>query len=175
MTLNFAFVGISSRTLAWKGYMVYEHRHYLEVCFVLALYVGISLHALVDVAWVRTALSHRLAGWLVAAVLAAHAAASFRALRPMLVAQRFYVDMPRSRLFLKNLTGDIRRLRRTKPSDLAFLDDAFPPYLDPLDFTFRRYSQLLPVLGLDARFAPPGRARFLVLENGHIARIPRHR
>lgn len=168
---NLTIVGTSNRTILWGEYIPFELRHFYELSFVVALLGGVVVHAFPrDGAEARWAsLPRRRAAMAVAgtALLITHAVVSYRAFER--VAPLF--SEARACRFLSNLSRGLARVPR-EPTP-RFEDGQFPLFLDGLDFSFRMYSELLPVLQFHAEFAPKGDYR--VTDQGDVVRIRRRR
>ena len=177
VVLNFLVVGISSRTLIWRTEMIVEYRHYFELYFFTVLLVGAVVHRLADAPeWRRVAaVDPRLTTAVVLVLLAAHAVVSTRALGRLLRTNELYATLPASRSYLENMRVDLDALSKKGGATPMFAEGYFPMSLDPLDFSFRRYSQLFIVFGADVRMGSPRDARYTVLDDGHIARLKRGR
>jgi hypothetical protein len=186
VSVNILFVGLSSRTLIFGDSMIVEYRHYFELMFPFVLLFAAVLHRLGETPEARwLSLCHpAVVPTGLAILVLVHAVASARAMSDLLAKKpdyeappslyqleiAFYEAMPKNRSFLDNLIGDVRALERRGAPPPAFKDGDFPKWLDPLDFTFRRYSQLFRVLGARARFVTDRRATYMVREDGHVVR-----
>lgn len=185
VSANFLFMGISSRTILFGSSVAFQYRHYFDVWFVFLLFLGSVLHRVTET---RPALSARpIAGVLATGVaLIAHGGSSVWALHNLLqprpfntaalgsidqIELGFYRAMPDSRAFLDNLQHGLAKLPKGT-REPTFVNGSFPVSLDPLDFAFRKYSQLFVVLGVRARFVTePERAMYRIDDSGHVIRV----
>jgi hypothetical protein len=184
ITANFLLMGVSNRTLLFGDSVAFQYRHYFELSFTVVLFTGIALQNVAgrgDVA--LTEKRRRLAASGTALALCCFALLSMTGIRGLLRGPAdeeafksidrlelfFYRSMPNSRRFLLNLRSDLAKLAEEGVSRPKFADGVFPVALDPLDFSFRRYSQLFVVLNEQAEFPPSGvGAIYRVNDDGHV-------
>lgn len=168
---NLLVVATSNRTILWGEYMPFELRHFYEICFIVAVLAGVVVHShpedAIEARWLAPRPRKAAAAVVMSALLFTHAARAHRAFRE--VAPLF--SEPRACLFLSRLTQGLARVP-PRPTP-RFVDGQFPLFLDGLDFSFRKYSELLPVLRFHAAFSPEGDYR--VTDQGTVLRVRRRR
>jgi hypothetical protein len=174
VSLNFAVVAASNRTLLWGTLMAFETRHYFELMFLVILFLKVAL-----VRW-RAAPSPfsllptpgprlRASAWAgCAALLLVHAWASFGAF--VHLQETYARDLMRSRSYMRRLLSDVDALNLGRGAPRAFADGPVPTYLEPFGDDLRRVSSLLPMIGVKARFVSPDEAELVVTESGSIVR-----
>jgi hypothetical protein len=173
VSLNILMIGMSNRTLHWRELIVFEYRYYCELCFLVVLFAGLALHRLrgdtPEARWLATSWRRPVVGASIAALLSIHA---FRAYRGFAyISPKYEPDMARSRLYIDNLRSDFSRLLSSARSQPVFVDGWIPGYVNPLDFTLRRHSQIFLLFGFAATFQSEAKASFLVSESGHVVAV----
>jgi hypothetical protein len=171
--LNFAMIAASNRVSTFGALMAFEIRYYWELCFFTMTLLGFVLHKLPgtspEARWAKTAPQRALLGVLGAAALAGYAALSYRSFSA--TAFNGSDGIPRTRAFMDNLRGDLRRLASETNGPIRLVDGALPDYINGLDLTFRRQSQLLSLMREPVTFQREENADYAITADGHVIRL----
>lgn len=172
VSVNFAVIAVSSRTVIYGALMAFEHRHHFEVVFLCVIFAGMVAHRLRGPA--HQALARSRSAGLVVLVAAACAFVglglrSFGEFTDMM--RRSYGDMPRARAFLDAFERDLAAVA-ARPGAVVEEGD-FPPFLSTMDYEYRRYSSLARAFHAPVRFGAPAEATHRVdAATGHLVPIP---
>jgi len=175
---NFLIVGVSNRTVVWGGLMVFEYRHYFELCFLTTLFVAIVVHRVRDDApefgvFERSTRAREAAALAIGALFIGHAVLSYRGFYRIQASPTG--DMQQSRRYMRTLIADLDRLGPLTRPGITFADGYFPRYLDQMAMDFTQKSQLFAAMAVPAVFVPLAQATYKVGSDGHVFRLARSR
>lgn len=175
---NFLIVGVSNRTVVWGGLMVFEYRHYFELCFLTILFVAIIVHRVREDApelraFQRSTRARAVAALGIGALFIVHAVFSYRAFYRLQASPTG--DMQQSRRYMRVLIADLDRLGPLVRPGVTFADGYFPRYLDQMAMDFTQKSQLFAAMAVPAVFVPAAQATYKVGSDGHVFHIARSR
>jgi hypothetical protein len=175
---NFLIVGASNRTVLWGGLMVFEYRHYFELCFLTTLFVAIVVHRVREGApelrvFERSTRARAAAALGIGALFVVHAVFSYRAFYRIQASPSG--DMQQSRRYMRTLIADLDRLGPLVRPGVRFADGYIPRYLDQMAMDFTQKSQLFAAMAVPAVFVPAAQATYKVGSDGHVFRLARSR
>jgi hypothetical protein len=178
IALNLLVVGASNRTLYFGLLMAYEFRHYFELGFLAALFIGIIVHSLqergADAPWRRSRRWNAVAACLAGTAVVANALVAQRGMD--WAWPRRLEGADKTRAYVRNLEADLAQTGVLSDARATFVDDFIPVYLLGMSVTFRRLSQLAASMNLDLKFAPEWSAKYRVDGAGHVVQnYPRRR
>jgi hypothetical protein len=164
--LNLAMIGVSNRAAFFGPLVAFQPRYQFESYFLLFLFLGLVIQRLRASAPQLPALPTSALSLLGALLLTQHAVTAYAEFRRVGVPSRAACG------YLANLRAGMDGLLARPGRPPTFVDGPFPVVLTPLDFQFRRYSQLFRLLHYKARFGRRG--QYCVTENGTIRQRPPH-
>lgn len=169
---NVLIIATSNRTVAFGIFMAFESRHYYELCFVLVLLLAIVAERLSDAPEIRRLSSGGpavVSSAVLAALFALHGAFAYRGFTRLF--ESAFGDMQASRRYMRQLQNDLDKSEIRDDPEATFVDKHVPMFLDPIDFSFQRQSQLFEAIGVKANYGSWFTAKYAINNDGHVFRI----
>lgn len=169
LLLNFAMFAVSARTGAFGLTVACELRYFYELSFLVALFVGLVLHGLRrEAPELRWLIRSTAVPWIAAAALAAYAVFSYRNSTRIQFLQ--VVEILKTKAYVSRLLPELSKAKHPgEPLKLA--DGSLPVFMTGFDFSFRRQSQFLHLLGIRADFVPREQADWEIDETGRLVSL----